>query len=61
MLLSQELKKRSTCNSIHEEIFSNYKEALAQEGSNNRKAVLYAYLAYSKAVSDKNENQRLEI
>lgn len=38
-----------------------YKEALEQEGSNNRKAVFYAYLAYCKAVSDQNETQRQEI
>ena len=34
---------------------------MEQEGSNNRKAVFYAYLAYCKAVSDKNDSQRIEI
>jgi len=61
VIITRAKEKIYVCNSIPEEIFSNYKEALAQEGSNNRKAVLYAYLAYCKAVSDKNENQRIEI
>ena len=39
----------------------SYKEALEQEGANNRKAVFYAYLAYCKAVSEENETQRNEI
>ena len=49
------------CNSIPQEIYAAYKDALAQEGANNRRAVLYAYLAYSKAVSDNNESARQEI
>ncbi|MFC3158683.1 AAA domain-containing protein [Chryseobacterium arachidis] len=61
VIITRAKEKIYVCNSIPEEIFSNYKEALQQEGSNNRKAVLYAYLAYCKSVSDKNESQRLEI
>lgn len=61
VIITRAKEKIYVCNSIPEEIFSNYKEALVQEGSNNRKAVLYAYLAYCKAVSDKNDNQRVEI
>lgn len=61
VIITRAKEKIYVCNSIPEEIFSNYKEALSQECSNNRKAVLYAYLAYCKAVSGKNENQRLEI
>lgn len=61
VIITRAKEKIYVCNSIPEEIFSNYKSALEQEGSNNRKAVLYAYLAYCKAVSDKNENQRIEI
>lgn len=61
VIITRAKEKIYVCNSIPEEIFSNYKEALEQEGSNNRKAVLYAYLAYCKAVSDKNDNQRTEI
>jgi len=61
VIITRAKEKIYVCNSIPEEIFSNYKEALEQEGSNNRKAILYAYLAYCKAVSDNNENQRMEI
>ena len=49
------------CNSIPEELLATYKEALAQEGANNRRAVLYAYLAYARAVSDGNDTLRREI
>ncbi|MPS73833.1 MAG: DUF4011 domain-containing protein [Chryseobacterium sp.] len=61
VIITRAKEKIYVCNSIPEDVFSNYKEALEQEGSNNRKAVLYAYLAYCKAVSDNNENQRVEI
>ncbi len=40
------------CTSIPEEKFMNYKEELTIEGSNNKRAVMYAYLAYCKAVSE---------
>ncbi len=61
VIITRAKEKIYICNSIPEDIFSNYKEALEQEGSNNRKAVFYAYLAYCKAVSEENENQRTEI
>jgi superfamily I DNA and/or RNA helicase/transcription elongation GreA/GreB family factor/very-short-patch-repair endonuclease len=49
------------CSSIPEQVFMNYKEYLAIEGSNNKRAVLYAYLAYSKAISEKNNDLRLSV
>lgn len=49
------------CSSIPEEVFLNYKEYLFAEGSNNRRAVFFAYLAYSKAVSENNNEERLSI
>tara|TARA_R110002074_G_scaffold344593_1_gene514983 strand:+ start:2015 stop:6391 length:4377 start_codon:yes stop_codon:yes gene_type:complete len=49
------------CSSIPEEVFLNYKEHLSVEGSNNRRAVFFAYLAYSKAVSENDTEQRLSI
>jgi len=61
VIITRAKEKIYICNSIPEEIFSNYKGALEQEGSNNRKAVLYAYLAYCKAVSEQNKNERTEI
>lgn len=49
------------CTSIPEEVFMNYKDYLITEGSNNKRAVLYAYLAYSKAVSESNNDSRISI
>ncbi|MBK8724274.1 MAG: hypothetical protein IPL95_19090 [Saprospiraceae bacterium] len=34
---------------------------MTTEGSNNKRAVLYAYLAYSKAVSESNNELRVSI
>tara|TARA_R110000868_G_scaffold363678_1_gene626008 strand:+ start:6496 stop:11340 length:4845 start_codon:yes stop_codon:yes gene_type:complete len=48
------------CSSIPEEVFMKYKEYLATEG-NNKKAVLYAYLAYSKAISENSNDLRLSV
>jgi superfamily I DNA and/or RNA helicase len=49
------------CTSIPEQVFMNYKEYLTTEGSNNKRAVLYAYLAYCKAVSESNNDLRLSV
>lgn len=49
------------CSSIPETVFMNYKEYLTTEGSNNKRAVLYAYLAYCKAVSEADNDSRLSV
>ncbi len=49
------------CSSIPEQVFMNYKEYLTTEGSNNKRAVFYAYLAYCKAVSESNYDLRLSV
>jgi superfamily I DNA and/or RNA helicase/transcription elongation GreA/GreB family factor len=49
------------CTSIPEDVFMNYKEYLLTEGSNNKRAVMYAYLAYCKAVSEGNNDMRLSV
>lgn len=49
------------CSSIPEQVFMNYKEYLTTEGSNNKRSVLYAYLAYCKAVSESNNDLRLSV
>ena len=41
------------CTSIPESVFLDYQSYLVAEGSNNRRAVFFAYLAYAKAVSEK--------
>lgn len=61
VIITRAKEKTYICNSVPEEIFTSYKEALELEGANNRKAVFYAYLAYCKAVSEENESQRQEI
>lgn len=49
------------CTSIPQEEFLNYKEMLEVEGSNNRSAVFFAYIAYCKAVSESDNDLRLAI
>jgi very-short-patch-repair endonuclease len=46
------------CTSIPEQVFMSFKDYLLAEGSNNKRAVFYAYLAYCKAVSDSNVQLR---
>jgi very-short-patch-repair endonuclease len=46
------------CTSIPEIEFGKFRDYLLIEGSNNRRAVFYAYLAYSKAVSENNDEAR---
>lgn len=49
------------CSSIPDQVFMNYKDYLVTEGSNNKRAVLYAYLAYCKAVSESNNDLRKSV
>ncbi len=49
------------CSSIPEDVFMNYKEYLITEGSNNKRAVFYAYLAYCKSVSEQNNESRISV
>jgi transcription elongation GreA/GreB family factor/very-short-patch-repair endonuclease len=49
------------CTSIPEQVFMNYQEYLVTEGANNKRAVLYAYIAYCKAVSESNQGLRLSV
>ena len=61
VIITRAKEKIYICNSVPAEMYSNYKAALQQEGSNNRRAVFYAYLSYCKAVSEENETRRKEI
>jgi superfamily I DNA and/or RNA helicase/transcription elongation GreA/GreB family factor/very-short-patch-repair endonuclease len=61
VIITRAKYKVYVCSSIPEEVFLNYKEHLSVEGSNNRRAVFFAYLAYSKAVSENDSEQRLSI
>lgn len=49
------------CSSIPEQVFMNYKDYLATEGTNNKRAVLFAYLAYCKAVSENSNDLRISV
>ncbi|UUV21127.1 AAA domain-containing protein [Paenimyroides aestuarii] len=61
VIVTRAKEKIYICNSIPSEFYSNYKDFLAQEGANNRRAVFYTYLAYCKAVSEENETARKDI
>lgn len=61
VIITRAKEKIYVCNSIPEAVFLNYADALAQEQANNRKAVLYAYLAYTKAVSEGNSQAMGEV
>jgi superfamily I DNA and/or RNA helicase/transcription elongation GreA/GreB family factor/very-short-patch-repair endonuclease len=61
VIITRAKYKIYVCSSIPEEVFLNYKEHLSVEGSNNRRAVFFAYLAYCKAVSENDTEQRLSI
>ncbi len=61
VIITRAKYKVYVCSSIPEEVFLNYKEYLSIEGSNNRRAVFFSYLAYTKAVSDGNNEQRLAV
>lgn len=53
--------KNFIVTSIPEERILNFKSYLVTQKSNNKKAALYAYLAYSKAINDGNEDLRLAV
>lgn len=61
VIVSRAKYKVYVCSSIPEDVFLNYKEHLINEGSNNRRGALYAYLAYSKAVSEQDNEARISV
>lgn len=61
VIITRAKSKIYCCTSIPEQVFMNYKEYLDTEGSNNKRAVLYAYLAYCKAISESNHDLRLSV
>ena len=58
VIITRAKYKVYVCTSVPEEVILNYKEYLVVENSNNKRAVLFAYLAYAKAVSDENNESR---
>lgn len=61
VIITRAKYKIYVCTSIPEHYILDYKSYLITEGSNNKRAVLYAYLAYSKAVSEKNNESRISV
>ncbi len=61
VIITRAKYKVYVCSSVPEQAFMNYKDFLITEGSNNKRAVFYAYLAYSKAVSEGNNDSRIAI
>jgi superfamily I DNA and/or RNA helicase/transcription elongation GreA/GreB family factor/very-short-patch-repair endonuclease len=61
VIITRAKYKVYVCSSVPEQVFMNYKDFLITEGSNNKRAVFYAYLAYSKAVSEGNNDSRIGI
>lgn len=61
VIITRAKYKVYVCSSIPEEMISAYNQHLVTEGSNNRSAVFFAYLAYCKAVSEGNEHQRMAV
>ncbi|MCH6199020.1 AAA domain-containing protein [Aquiflexum sp. LQ15W] len=61
VIITRAKYKVYVCSSVPETAFMNYKESLITEGSNNKRAVFYAYLAYSKAISEGNDDSRIGI
>ncbi len=61
VIITRAKYKVYVCSSVPEMAFMSYKDFLVAEGSNNKKGVFYAYLAYSKAVSEGNNDARIGI
>ena len=58
VIITRAKYKVYVCSSIPEQVFLNFKEHLTVETVNNRRAVFFAYLAYSKAVSENDSEMR---
>jgi transcription elongation GreA/GreB family factor len=61
VIITRAKYKVYVCTSIPEQYIFDYKTYLTTEGSNNKRAVLYAYLAYAKAVSESNNELRVSV
>ena len=54
VLITRAKKQVYVVTSIPQSYYSRYKEEIEAKQENNRKAILYAYLSYAKAISDNN-------
>ncbi len=56
VIVSRAKQKLFVCTSIPEDKILSFSNLLASTKENNKKGILYAYLAYAKAVSEQNES-----
>ena len=61
VIITRSKDKLILVTSIPEQVIESYKNELDLIGSNNKRAVFYAYLAYAKSVSENNEEKRIQI
>lgn len=61
VIITRAKYKVYVCSSVPENVFLDYRNYLITEGSNNRRAVFFAYLAYCKAVSEGNNDSRIAV
>ncbi len=58
VIITRAKYKVYVCSSIPEDVFMDYADLLRAEQSNNKTAAFFAYLAYSKGVSEQNDELR---
>lgn len=56
VLITRAKNKVYVCTSIPKEKYVSYSELIKGEGGNNKRGILYAYLAYAEAVSNKDKD-----
>jgi superfamily I DNA and/or RNA helicase/very-short-patch-repair endonuclease len=61
VIVTRAKQKVIVFTSVPEHIFLGYNDHLVTEGSNNRKGIFYAYLAYAKSISEKNKSAEEQI
>ena len=61
VIVTRAKQKVIVFTSVPEHVFMAYNDHLITEGSNNRKGVFYAYLAYAKSISERNKSLEEQI
>ncbi len=61
VIITRAKYKIYVCTSIPEQVFMDYKSYLLAEGENNKRAVFYSYLAYSKFISEGNNEGKNQV
>jgi very-short-patch-repair endonuclease len=61
VIITRAKYKVYVCSSIPEEVFLNFNQHLQTEGANNRRGVFFAYLTYAKAISEEDNDLKLNV